>query len=81
MLQRPFTSRPVRALGKEWRGPVLLRGSGILWLAKRWLKREGTVVLTFHRVLNDTELEGTASLLGDDCSQPGPLTIFLAYAH
>jgi len=63
MLQRPFTSRPVRALSKSaWAG--LLRGSGILWLAKRWLKREGAVVLTFHRVLNDTELEGTASLLG-----------------
>jgi peptidoglycan/xylan/chitin deacetylase (PgdA/CDA1 family) len=63
MLQRPFTSRPVRARGKSaWAG--LLRASGILWLAKRWLKREGTVVLTFHRVLNDTELEATASLLG-----------------
>jgi peptidoglycan/xylan/chitin deacetylase (PgdA/CDA1 family) len=63
MLQRPFTSRPVRALGKSaWAG--FLRGSGILTLAKRWVKREGPVVLTFHRVLNDAELEGTASLLG-----------------
>ncbi len=45
-------------------GRFVAHRSGILWLAKRWLKREGTVVLTFHRVLNDTELEGTASLLG-----------------
>ena len=63
MLQRPFTSRPIRALGKSlWAG--FLRASGVLWLAKRWVRREGTVVLTFHRVLNDAGLEGTASLIG-----------------
>jgi peptidoglycan/xylan/chitin deacetylase (PgdA/CDA1 family) len=63
MLQAPFTSRPVRAFSKSaWAG--LLRYTGILGLAKRWVRREGTVVLTFHRVLNDAELEGTASLLG-----------------
>jgi peptidoglycan/xylan/chitin deacetylase (PgdA/CDA1 family) len=63
MLQRPFTSRPVRAFGKSaWAG--LLRASGLLWLAKRWVRSEGTVVLTFHRVLNDAELESTASLIG-----------------
>ena len=63
MLHSPFTSRPVRALGKSaW--AAFLRGTGMLWLARQWVKREGTVVLTFHRVLNDTELERTASLLG-----------------
>ena len=63
MLQGPFARRPLRALGKSaWAG--FLRAIGILPLAKRWVRRQGTVVLTFHRVLNDAELEGTASLLG-----------------
>ena len=63
MLQGPFTKRPLRALGKcAWAG--FLRTIGILTLAKRWVRRQGTVVLTFHRVLNDADLEGTASLIG-----------------
>src|SRR4051794_28305124 len=63
MLQGPFTRRPLRALGKSaWAG--FLRTTGILPLAKRWVRRQGTVVLTFHRVLNDAELEQTASLPG-----------------
>lgn len=63
MLQGPFTTRPLRAIGKSaWAG--FLRSVGILPLAKRWVRRQGTVVLTFHRVLNDAELEGTASLIG-----------------
>src|SRR5947209_5198793 len=63
MLQGPFTRRPLRALGKSaWAG--FLRGTGILPLAKRWVRRQGTVVLTFHRVLNDADLVVTASLTG-----------------
>lgn len=63
MPQTPFKSRPVRAFSKSAWARVL-RYTGILGLAKRWVRREGAVVLTFHRVLNDAELEGTASLLG-----------------
>jgi peptidoglycan/xylan/chitin deacetylase (PgdA/CDA1 family) len=78
MLQGPFTTRTVRAIGKSaWAG--LLRSVGILPLAKRWVRRQGTVVLTFHRVLNDAELEGTASLIGmivRNCT----FDDFLAYA-
>lgn len=63
MVNSPFTRRPVRAFGKSaW--ARFLRFSGLLGLAKRWVKSEGTVVLTFHRVLNDAELECTASLMG-----------------
>src|ERR1043165_8115688 len=45
-----------------WAG--LLRGSGLLFLARRWVRRHGVIVLTFHRVLGDAELEQTASLPG-----------------
>lgn len=45
-----------------WAG--LLRISGLLFLAKRWVRRHGVIVLTFHRVLPDAELEQTASLPG-----------------
>src|ERR1051326_8376191 len=45
-----------------WAG--LLRISGLLFLAKRWVRRHGVIVLTFHRVLRDAELEQTASLPG-----------------
>jgi len=63
MQQGPFTRRRLRALSKSaW--ARFLRGIGILGLAKRWVRRRGTVVLTFHRVLNDFELEATASLRG-----------------
>jgi peptidoglycan/xylan/chitin deacetylase (PgdA/CDA1 family) len=42
----------------------MLRASGLLYLAKRWVRRQGAIVLTFHRVLSDEELEQTASLQG-----------------
>jgi peptidoglycan/xylan/chitin deacetylase (PgdA/CDA1 family) len=45
-----------------WAG--LLRASGVLYLAKTWVQRKGPIVLTFHRVLTDTELQHTASLAG-----------------
>jgi peptidoglycan/xylan/chitin deacetylase (PgdA/CDA1 family) len=45
-----------------WAG--LLRISGLLFLARRWVRRHGVIVLTFHRVLGDAELKQTASLLG-----------------
>jgi peptidoglycan/xylan/chitin deacetylase (PgdA/CDA1 family) len=43
---------------------LLLRVSGLLGIAKKWIQRNGTVVLTFHRVLTDEELRQTGSLLG-----------------
>ena len=43
---------------------ALLRASGMLWLARNWVKRRGSIVLTFHRVLTDSELQQTASLGG-----------------
>jgi peptidoglycan/xylan/chitin deacetylase (PgdA/CDA1 family) len=43
----------------------LLQASGCLWWAKQQLQRNGSVVvLTFHRVLDDTEFEHTCSLAG-----------------
>jgi len=43
----------------------LLYATGCLWWAKRQLRRRGAaVVLTFHRVLNDHELQHTCSLPG-----------------
>jgi peptidoglycan/xylan/chitin deacetylase (PgdA/CDA1 family) len=58
-----FTRSKARAKSKLlWAG--LLRACGILPLAKRWIRRHGIVVLTFHRVLTDDELARTASLPG-----------------
>jgi len=45
-----------------WAG--LLRASGMLRLARKWVQRHGSIVLTFHRVLTDSELQQTASLGG-----------------
>lgn len=45
-----------------WAG--LLRVSGLLFIARKWVQRNGAIVLTFHRVLNDSELQQTASLPG-----------------
>lgn len=43
----------------------LLQASGCLWWAKRQLRRSGAVVvLTFHRVLDDAEIQLTCSLPG-----------------
>lgn len=43
----------------------LLQTTGLLWWAKRQLRQsEAVLVLTFHRVLNDTEFRDTASLPG-----------------
>jgi peptidoglycan/xylan/chitin deacetylase (PgdA/CDA1 family) len=36
----------------------------MLSLARKWVKRHGAIVLTFHRVLTDSELQQTASLGG-----------------
>ena len=59
----PFSRSALRAHGKEfWAG--LLRASGMLSLAGKWVQRHGAIVLTFHRVLTDTELQQTASLGG-----------------
>lgn len=59
----PFRRSTLRAYGKIfWAG--LLRASGMLWLAKQWVKQHGAIVLTFHRVLTDSELQQTASLSG-----------------
>ncbi|HEX4602556.1 MAG TPA: polysaccharide deacetylase family protein [Candidatus Angelobacter sp.] len=62
-MARPFTRPVLRAQGKAfWAG--LLRASGLLYLAKKWVRRNGAIVLTFHRVLTDAELRQTASLPG-----------------
>ena len=42
----------------------MLRASGMLSLARKWVQRHGAIVLTFHRVLTDSELQQTASLGG-----------------
>jgi peptidoglycan/xylan/chitin deacetylase (PgdA/CDA1 family) len=58
-----FTRSAARARGKAlWAG--MLRMSGILSLAKRWVRRHGVIVLTFHRVLQEEKLQHTASLPG-----------------
>jgi peptidoglycan/xylan/chitin deacetylase (PgdA/CDA1 family) len=58
-----FTRSAARARGKAlWAG--MLRISGILPMAKRWVRRHGVIVLTFHRVLSDGDLEYTSSLPG-----------------
>ena len=62
-MARPFTRSALRAHGKAfWAG--LLRASGMLHLARKWVQRHGPIVLTFHRVLSDSELQQTASLGG-----------------
>jgi peptidoglycan/xylan/chitin deacetylase (PgdA/CDA1 family) len=62
-MARPFTRSALRAHGKAfWAG--LLRASGILHLARNWVRRHGAIVLTFHRVLTDSEVQQTASLPG-----------------
>jgi len=59
----PFTRSALRAQGKTfWAG--LLRASGLLYLARNWVRRHGAIVLTFHRVLTDSEVQQTASLPG-----------------
>ena len=73
-----FTRSASRARLKTlWAG--LLRVSGILPLAKRWVRRHGTVVLTFHRVLTDAGVERTASMLGMVVREK-TFSDFLAYA-
>jgi peptidoglycan/xylan/chitin deacetylase (PgdA/CDA1 family) len=62
-MARPFTRPALRAQGKAF-WASLLRASGMLSLAKRWVQRNGAIVLTFHRVLSDEELQQTASLPG-----------------
>lgn len=59
----PFSRSTLRAHGKVfWAG--LLRASGMLSLARKWVQKHGVIVLTFHRVLSDSELQQTASLGG-----------------
>ncbi len=43
---------------------AFLRALGVLRISRRWVRRQGAVVLTFHRVLTDEELQLTASLPG-----------------
>jgi len=59
----PFTRSELRAHGKVF-WASLLRASGMLSLARKWIRRHGVIVLTFHRVLTDSELQQTASLGG-----------------
>lgn len=42
----------------------LLRGTGLLWWAKRRAAKNGVVVLTLHRVLDDSEFFQSSSLPG-----------------
>jgi peptidoglycan/xylan/chitin deacetylase (PgdA/CDA1 family) len=59
----PFTRRTSRARKKYiWAGT--LRALGLLAVTKRWVRSRGTIVLTFHRVLDEEELGQTASLPG-----------------
>ena len=62
-MARSFTRPALRTQGKAF-WASLLRASGMLYLAKRWVQRNGAIVLTFHRVLTDSELQQTASLPG-----------------
>src|SRR5712671_2148755 len=59
----PFSRSELRAHGKVF-WASLLRASGMLALARKWVQRHGVIVLTFHRVLTDSELQQTASLGG-----------------
>ena len=73
-----FTRSAVRARGKLfWAG--VLRATGVLALAKRWVRRHGTVVLTFHRVLGPHDLQYTGSLPGMVVQQQ-TFDDFLTYA-
>ncbi|HEY3767864.1 MAG TPA: polysaccharide deacetylase family protein [Candidatus Angelobacter sp.] len=77
-MARPFTRSPLRAQGKMF-WASLLRVSGMLYLAKKWVQRHGAIVLTFHRVLSSSELRQTASLPGMIVSD-GTFSSFLKYA-
>lgn len=74
----PFTRSALRAQGKAF-WARLLRASGMLYLARKWVQRHGTIVLTFHRVLTDLELQQTASL-GGMIVRNRTFTGFLKYA-
>ena len=74
LLKRSASRARIKAF---WAG--LLRVSGILALAKRWVCRQGTLVLTFHRVLTDADLQQTASTLGMIVREK-TFADFLAYA-
>ena len=77
-MARPFTRSALRAHGKAfWAG--LLRASGMLHLARKWVQRHGAIVLTFHRVLSDPEVQQTASLPGM-IVRSSTFTGFLKYA-
>jgi peptidoglycan/xylan/chitin deacetylase (PgdA/CDA1 family) len=74
----PFNRSALRAHGKVfWAG--LLRASGVLSLARKWVQRHGAIVLTFHRVLANSELQQTASLGGMIVRQK-TFAAFLKYA-
>ncbi len=58
-----FTRSSLRVHSKTaW--AYLLRGAGLLYLARQWVQRRGPIVLTFHRILSESELQQTASLPG-----------------
>ncbi|MGC2697700.1 MAG: polysaccharide deacetylase family protein [Candidatus Angelobacter sp.] len=58
-----FKRSALRAKSKMfWAG--LLRACGVLFLAKSLVRQRGAIVLTFHRVLAENEMEQTASLSG-----------------
>jgi peptidoglycan/xylan/chitin deacetylase (PgdA/CDA1 family) len=74
----PLSRSNLRAHVKAvWAG--LLRASGMLSLARKWIQRQGPIVLTFHRVLTDAELQQTASLGGMIVRQE-TFAAFLQYA-
>jgi peptidoglycan/xylan/chitin deacetylase (PgdA/CDA1 family) len=77
-MAKPFTRPALRAQGKMF-WASLLRVSGLLYLSKKWVERNGTIVLTFHRVLTDSELQQTASLPGM-IVRGGTFSSFLRYA-
>jgi peptidoglycan/xylan/chitin deacetylase (PgdA/CDA1 family) len=63
MKPSPFKRRNARAWSKLlW--AALLRTTGLLALARTWVRRKGVLVLTFHRVLTQEELTQTSSLAG-----------------
>ncbi|HKV91086.1 MAG TPA: polysaccharide deacetylase family protein [Candidatus Angelobacter sp.] len=74
LLTRSESRARIKAL---WAG--LLRVSGVLPLAKSWVRRKGALVLTFHRVLTDDDLKQTASMLGMLVREK-TFADFLAYA-
>lgn len=62
---RPGRARTLRLRSRlKWGFVHVLRCAGLLAFAKWWIRRNGTVVLTFHRVLSEEAAAQTCSASG-----------------